>query len=109
LIRRLWGVEIDAYRDHLFRLDAKSRHNRFCATISDEMIPTFAATAHGSDVIVHGFFVNGKLRAARDLRIVRPFDLQEAEAAFSIEKARQARAVHRGVGDECLRLARGGL
>ena len=30
LIRKLWSVETHAYRDHLLRLDAESRRNRFC-------------------------------------------------------------------------------
>ena len=36
LIRKLWSVETDAYRDHLLRLDAESRRNRFCGAIADE-------------------------------------------------------------------------
>ena len=31
LIRKLWSVEAHAYRDHLLRLDAESRRNRFVA------------------------------------------------------------------------------
>jgi GNAT superfamily N-acetyltransferase len=93
LIRKLWGVETDAYRDHLLRLDAESRRNRFSGAIADEAIRSFAAAARGPDVIVHGFFVDGVLRGAADLHIVRPLDLREAEAAFSIEKVWQSRGV----------------
>ena len=35
------------------------------------MIRTYAATTPGSDVIVHGFFVDGVLRGAADLRRCR--------------------------------------
>ena len=38
LIRKLWSVETDAYRDHLLRLDSESCHGRFGAAIADEMI-----------------------------------------------------------------------
>ena len=38
LIRRLWSVETQAYRDHLLRLDAESRRNRFCGGIADDTI-----------------------------------------------------------------------
>jgi hypothetical protein len=62
LIRKLWSVETDAYRDHLLRLDAESRRNRFAGAIADDMVRTYAATTRGSDVIVHGFFVDGVLR-----------------------------------------------
>jgi hypothetical protein len=86
VIRKLWSGETHAYRDHLLRLDAESRHNRFCGTITDSIILTYAATARGSDVIIHGFFVDGVLRGAVDLRIFG----REAEAAFSIEKPWQS-------------------
>ena len=86
LIRKLGSVETDAYRDHLLRLDPESCHSRFGAAIADDMIRTYAATAPGSDVIVHGFFVDGVLRGAADLRIFGSLYWREAEAAFSIEK-----------------------
>jgi CRP/FNR family transcriptional regulator, nitrogen fixation regulation protein len=47
LIRKLWSVETDAYRDHLRRLDPESCHSRFGAAIADDMIQTYAPTAHG--------------------------------------------------------------
>ena len=102
LIRKLWGVETDAYRDHLLRLDAESRRNRFCGTIADDIIRTYAATARGSDVIVHGFFVDGVLRGAADLRAHR----REAEAAFSIEKPWQSHGVGSALLERSLLAAR---
>ena len=96
MIRKLWGVERDAYRDHLLRLDSESRHNRFGAAITDDVIRTYAATAHGSDVIVHGFFVDGVLRGAADLRVHGPLYRREAEAAFSIEKPWQSHGIGLG-------------
>ena len=38
LIRKLGSVEMDAYRDHLLRLDPESCHSRFCAAVADDMI-----------------------------------------------------------------------
>ena len=86
LIRKLWSVETHAYRDHLLRLDGESRRNRFNAAIADDTVRGYAATARGSDVILHGFFVDGVLRGVADLRILG----REAEAAFSIEKPWQS-------------------
>ena len=43
LIRKLWRVETHAYRDHLLRLDAESRRNRFCGGIADDTIRSYAA------------------------------------------------------------------
>ena len=102
LIRKLWGVETHAYRDHLLRLDAESRRNRFCGGISDETIRSYAATARGRDVILHGFFVDGVLRGAADLRILG----REAEAAFSIEKPWQSHGVGSALLERTLLAAR---
>jgi GNAT superfamily N-acetyltransferase len=88
-IRKLWSVERDAYRDHLLRLDAESRYNRFCGTIADNTIRNCAATARGSDVMLHGFFVDDVLRGAADLRILG----HETEAALSIEKPWQSHGI----------------
>ena len=60
----------------------------------------------GADVIVHGFFVDGVLRGAADLRIVRPLDRQEAEAAFSIEKRWQSHGVGSALLERTLLAAR---
>ena len=106
LIRKLWDVETYAYRDHLLRLDAESRRHRFSGSIADEAIRGFAATARGPDVIVHGFFVDGVLRGAADLHIVRPLDLRKAEAAFSIEKRWQSHGVGSALLERTLLCAR---
>ena len=102
VIRKLWGVERHAYRDHLLRLDAESRHNRFCGTIADGIIRTYAATTRGSDAIVHGFFVDGVLRGVADLRLNR----SEAEAAFSIEKPWQSLGIGSALLERSLLAAR---
>ena len=102
LIRKLWGVERDAYRDHLLRLDRESRHNRFNATIADDSVRGFAETARGSDVILHGFLVDGVLRGVADLRILG----REAEAAFSIEKPWQSHGVGSALLERSLLAAR---
>lgn len=93
LIRKLWSVEADAYRDHLLRLDAESRRHRFGGAIADDMIRSYAATMRGADVIVHGYFVNGVLRGAADLRMLGGQFRREAEAAFSIERPWQSQGV----------------
>ena len=97
-IRKLWIGETDIYRDHLLRLDRDSRYRRFSGAVSDDFIARHAATANGLGVIVHGFFVDGVLRGAAELRQGgRPF-ARRAEAAFSIEQPWQSL----GVGTELL-------
>ena len=102
LIRKLWSFETNAYRDHLLRLDPESRRNRFNATIADDTVRGYAATARGSDVILHGFFVDGVLRGVADLRILG----REAEAAFSIEKPWQSHGVGSALLERSLLAAR---
>jgi GNAT superfamily N-acetyltransferase len=97
-IRKLWIGEADAYRDHLLRLDAESRHRRFSGTVSDDFIARHAATANDIGVVVHGFFVDGVLRGAAELRRIGSVFTHEAEAAFSIEQPWQSH----GVGTELL-------
>jgi RimJ/RimL family protein N-acetyltransferase len=98
IIRKLWMGETDAYRDHLLRLDRESRHRRFSGAVSDEVIARHAATIEQSGVVVHGFFVEGVLRGAAELRHEGSLFSHQAEAAFSIEKPWQSH----GVGTELL-------
>ena len=68
IIRKLWLGETDAYRDHLLRLDRESRHRRFSGAVSDEVIVRHAETANEFGVVVYGFFVDGVMRGAAELR-----------------------------------------
>lgn len=68
------------------------------------MIRSYAATAHGPDTVLHGFFIDGMLRGVADLRIVT--DHQEAEAAFSIEKPWQRLGVGSALLERTLLCAR---
>lgn len=92
-VRKLWPGETDAYRDHLLRLDPVSRNTRFSGAVSDDVIARHAATANNIGVVVYGFFVEGTLRGAAELRPLGPLFSQEAEAAFSIEQEWQSHGV----------------
>jgi GNAT superfamily N-acetyltransferase len=93
IIRKLWPGETAAYRDHLLRLDHESRHRRFSGAVADEVIARHAATANGLGVVVYGFFVDGVLRGAAELRQNGSLFSHDAEAAFSIEKPWQSHGV----------------
>jgi len=93
VIRKLWVGETDAHRDHLLRLDRDSRSRRFSGAISDEFIARHAASAARFDVVLHGFFVDGVLRGAAELRSVGSVFAREGEAAFSIELPWQSHGV----------------
>ena len=93
VIRKLWIGEAEIYRDHLLRLDPDSRRNRFVGTVSDEFVRDYAELSFGIDAIIHGFFVDGALRGAAELRPIGVPIAREAEAAFSIEKPWQSHGV----------------
>jgi GNAT superfamily N-acetyltransferase len=93
LIRKMWAVEANRYRDHLMRLDEASRHNRFGGNVSDEFLWNYVDLTLGIDTVIHGFFVNGTMRGAAELRSVGRPSAREAEAAFSIEKPWQSHGV----------------
>jgi GNAT superfamily N-acetyltransferase len=92
LIRKLWIGEAETYRDHLLRLDPASRRNRFATSASDDFVRDYADLAFGIDAVIHGFFVDGTLRGAAELRAVGAMT-REAEVAFSIEKPWQSHGV----------------
>jgi GNAT superfamily N-acetyltransferase len=92
-IRKLWVAETGVYGDHLVRLDPRSRRSRFGAGVSDAFIRNYVALANGLDSVIHGFFVDGVLRGAGELRPLGPALTGEAEAAFSIEAPWQSHGV----------------
>jgi GNAT superfamily N-acetyltransferase len=105
LIRKLWVGEADLYRDHLRRLDPASRRSRFAGTVSDRFVRDYVELSFGLDAVIHGFFVDGALRGAGELRPIGTLT-REAEAAFSIEKAWQSHGVGSALLERTLLAAR---
>lgn len=98
-VRRLWPSDLDAFRDHLLRLDAQSRFDRFAMAASDDFLRAYATRCFGIDDVIFGFFVDGVLRGASELRPVAPGAHDaSAEAAFSVEPGWR----RRGVGTELM-------
>jgi GNAT superfamily N-acetyltransferase len=93
LIRKLWVGDAEIYRDHLLRLDRESRRNRFGGAVSEEFIRKYADLSGSLDAVIHGFFVDGVLRGAAELRPLGSAFTDEAEAAFSIERPWQSHGV----------------
>jgi GNAT superfamily N-acetyltransferase len=92
-VRKLWFGETDAYRDHLLRLDADNRQRRFSGGVSDDFLARHAKTIDEVGVVVHGFFIDGVLRGAAELRPLGTLFAHEAEAAFSVEQPWQSHGV----------------
>jgi GNAT superfamily N-acetyltransferase len=93
IIRKMWSVEASRYREHLLRLDQVSRRYRFGGNVSDEFLADYATLATSIDTVIHGFFVNGTMRGAAELRPIGAPIAREAEAAFSIEQPWQSHGV----------------
>jgi GNAT superfamily N-acetyltransferase len=93
VIRKLWVGETDKYRDHVLRLDSASRHNRFGGGVSDEFIRNYVDLSISLDTVVHGFFIDGEMRGAAELRQLGSRFPRQAEAAISVEKPWQSHGV----------------
>ncbi|MET0443229.1 MAG: GNAT family N-acetyltransferase [Pseudorhodoplanes sp.] len=106
LIRKMWIGEAARYRNHLVRLDAESRARRFGGGVSDAYIRNYVTPSMWLDSIVHGFFVNGKLRGAAELRPIGGRLSKQAEAAFSVERDWQSHGVGSALLERTLLTAR---
>jgi GNAT superfamily N-acetyltransferase len=103
-IRRLWPSDKEAFRDHLLRLDPRSRHLRFGGGMSDEFLVHYAEHCFGKGDLLYGAFVGGKMVGAAELRANRPIWSEQApfgrdihaEAAFSVEEGFR----RRGIGEK---------
>ncbi|MGO9461905.1 MAG: GNAT family N-acetyltransferase [Rhodomicrobium sp.] len=97
-IRKMWSQENDKFRDHLLRLDRDSRRMRFGMAVSEEFIRDYASRIGGMKCVIYGFFVDGQMRAAAEMRQIGDTWSTDAEGAFSVERDFQ----NRGIGTELL-------
>jgi GNAT superfamily N-acetyltransferase len=94
VIRRLSSADREAFRAHLLRLDAESRHDRFLGGASDEFLNHYADHCFAPLDVIFGAYIDGQLRGAGELRPLTADvadDLSDgeaghAEAAFSVER-----------------------
>lgn len=96
--RKLWPSETNKFRDHLLRLDAENRRLRFGMPVKDEFIRDYASRIDEYKSLVHGYFEQGDIRAAAELRQIGDGWSAKAEAAFSVEPGYQ----NKGIGTELL-------
>lgn len=94
VIRQLRPSELPLFRDHLLRLDAEGRRDRFNGIINDDFLATYAERSFAEGTAVIGYVVDDRVLAAAELH-ERP-DLAEptGEIAFSVERELR----HRGIG-----------
>jgi GNAT superfamily N-acetyltransferase len=106
VIRRLWIGEADTYRDHLLRLDPASRRNRFGGGVSDDFIRRHVDGSICLEAVIYGYFVDGTLRGAAELRPLGGWPTRQAEAAFSVEARYQSHGVGSALLERTLLAAR---
>lgn len=101
VVRRLLPSESGALLAHLTRLDADSRRDRFGMAASDAFLQQYVERSARLEDLVYGFFVDGELRGAGELRGLGPDGATHwdaAEAAFSVERPWR----RLGVGEELM-------
>lgn len=112
-IRRLWASDKELFRDHLLRLDPRSRHLRFGGGMSDEFLVHYAENCFGKGDLVYGAFVDGTMIGAAELRSNQPIWSEQApfgrdiraEAAFSVEEGYRRRGIGEKLFKRVLRAA----
>jgi GNAT superfamily N-acetyltransferase len=104
IFRRLWPSDMGAFRDHLLRLDARSRHERFGGGMSNDFVVHYAEHCFGEGDLLYGAFIDGELVGAAELRSASAIWSEQAsfgrhiraEAAFSVEQDYR----RRGIGEK---------
>ena len=97
-MRKLWPTEAERFRDHLLRLDKETRRLRFAHFVSDAFIEDYAGRMADFGSVVYSYNLDGRVRAAAELRRLGDVWGEEAEAAFSVERSYQ----DQGVGTELM-------
>ena len=109
VVRRVLPSEMDGLLAHLLRLDPESRHDRFGMPASDEFLAQYADRVAGLDDLIYGFFVDGELRGAGELRGLGPSGPEHwraAEVAFSVERPWRRLGVGEALMGRMVRAAR---
>ncbi len=99
--RRLYKPDLPLFRDHLVRLDPKTRYDRYGLQVSDAYLADYAELCFGQGAITYGYFEDGVIRGAAELRSYASKERaghRDAEAAFSVERPWR----RRGIGTELM-------
>jgi len=83
--------ELPLLRDHLLRLDAGSRHDRFNGFLDDSFIERYAARCAEDGTVIVAYIVDGVVRGAAELHPAEGDSLPEV--AFSVEASVRRKGV----------------
>lgn len=85
--------ELPLLRDHLLRLDADSRYDRFNGFLDDGFIERYAAKCAADGTIIVAYMENGMVRGAAELHPPAQSEDLLPEVAFSVENCVRRRGV----------------
>jgi len=77
--------ELPLLRDHLMRLDAASRHDRFNGFLDDSFVERYAAKCAGDGTLIVAYIEDGVVRGAAELHPPDQSPDGLPEIAFSVE------------------------
>jgi len=93
-VRQLRPSELPLFREHLLRLDASSRRDRFNGPAGDAFVSAYAERCFRDGTSVIGYLEEGRVLGAAEIHEFATADAPTGEIAFSVEHQAQ----HRGVG-----------
>ncbi|MBX3569710.1 MAG: GNAT family N-acetyltransferase [Rhizobiaceae bacterium] len=94
VIRQLRPSDRQRFADHLLRLDARGRRDRFNGGLSDAFLIAYAQRCFGGESTVVGLVVGNDVLGAAEIHEVADEPEPTAEIAFSVEPGCQ----HSGIG-----------
>ncbi|MBS9720774.1 GNAT family N-acetyltransferase [Tianweitania sp. BSSL-BM11] len=98
-IRQLRPSDRCRFKEHLLRLDAESRHDRFNGGTSDGFVAAYADRCFRDGATVVAYVEDDQVLGAAELHERPEFDIPTAEIAFSVERSLQ----HHGIGRRLFR------
>jgi GNAT superfamily N-acetyltransferase len=92
-IRELAHNDLQGYLHHLLRLSRRCRRSRFGNEVNDNFLRDYVARVDLTNTVVLGYFAEGTMRGAAELRSFRDVWCDEAETAFSVEEANRSQGL----------------
>ncbi|BAT61361.1 mycothiol acetyltransferase [Variibacter gotjawalensis] len=99
VIRKLRAREAHLFQDHLLRLDAESRNQRFLGGVNDAFISRYPGRCFANGATVFAYIEDGKVLGAAELHPEDQDQPNTAEIAFSVEPELR----RRGIGQRLFR------
>jgi GNAT superfamily N-acetyltransferase len=107
VIRQLRPSDLPRFRDHLLRLDARTRRDRFNGGIGDRFVEAYADRCFAEGTTVIGHVSGDEVRGAAEIHERPQDDEPTAEIAFSVEPRFQGRGIGTLLFERLLLHARG--